>query len=274
LIEEEVSSGDDAFEAPALFAEDAILFPEMEVNITVRDSKNVAAAAQAFRERNLVVMIPATGPEGIVGSIGTLVLLRGMVPAKGGGTQSLSKGLWRVRVQNVIGEEPYVRVRFSRAGGGEDNALAGKSSTMEAVFRQIDEFVKLMPGIPEEIIAFLKTVDKPGKLADICAYSPFFTMDERLDLLRTLDAEERLKKVNKLFEKQLSDLRGSSRASIILDCATCIELADRAFEAGDKGGEKVAREFLSHVVRDHPGELLALLAEKYGPAFLSRRALR
>jgi len=267
------SPEDDSYEAPALFAGDAILFPEMEVMIAVGDSKNASAAAHAFKENKLVVLIPAPGPAGAEGAIGTLVLLLRMIPARGGGAQALSKGLWRVRVDKVLEESPFARVRFSKAGES-DGVSSGGSKMMEAVFGQIDEFVRMMPGIPPEIIAFLKKADAPGKLADICANSPFLTFEERLDLLRTLDTEERLGKVFKLFERQLGELRQLAERKTIPECSTCIDLADKALELGLNQSGDVTREFLDHVVREHSDELLALLAERYGPVFLRRRALK
>jgi hypothetical protein len=33
-------------------------------------------------------------------------------------------------------------------------------------------------------------------------------------------------------------------------------------------------QFLNHVVRDHTGELLSVLAEKYLPIFMNKRAMR
>jgi ATP-dependent Lon protease len=288
--------GDDSYEAPALLAEGAVLFPGMEASITVSDSKNVVAAAQAVKEHNLVVMIPSSGIGGAVGSIGTLVLLiRDISAARGGsnngGAQWLSKGLWRVRIDQVTEESPYVRVRFRRAGeddvpsiaataapeGGNDDigSPAKKSSMMRTVFGQIDQFSALMPEIPREIINFLKSIETPGKLADMCAYSPFFSLEEKLDLLRTLDGEERLGKVSRLFEKQLSDLKLSTmRTKSISECPTCIELADKAFELGPNRSREIAREFLEHVNREHVDELLAVLADRYGPEFMRRRALK
>jgi ATP-dependent Lon protease len=264
---------DETYEAPAILVDDAIVFPEMEVGMTVHDPRSVAATTQAFREHNLIVLIPSANLEGALGAIGTLVLLRRTVPSEGAGAQSLWKGLWRVKVDGVVAEDPYVRVRFSRAGEKTESAPKD-TQTMKAVFDQIDEFIRVIPGIPSEIVAFLKEVDSPGKLADLCAYSPFFSRWERLDLLRTLDPEERLQKVHKLFEKQLDSLRRMAKATSILECPTCIELADRALEAGPSAGAKAAREFLEHVTQEHPDELMALIAERYGPAFLRRRALK
>jgi ATP-dependent Lon protease len=273
LATEPASSKQDTYEAPAILVDDAVVFPEMEVNMTVHEPKSVAAAVQAYREHSLVVLIPSPSIDGVVGSIGTLVLLRKTAPAQGSGAQSIWKGLWRVKVDDVLAQDPYVRVRFSRAGADHDVHL-GRSEMMKSVFDQIDEFIEVIPGIPEEIVSFLKDVDTPGKLADLCAYSPFFTRNERLDLLRTLDPEERLTKVHGLFEKQLENLKAVGKTPMILECPTCVDLADKAFEAGPSGGAAVAREFLEHVTKEHPDELLGLIAERYGPSFMRRRGLK
>jgi ATP-dependent Lon protease len=267
------SSEDETYEAPAILVDDAIVFPEMEVSIAVHEPRSVAAASQAYREHNLVVLIPSPSLDSVVGSIGTLVLLRRTGPDSVPTAQSIWKGLWRVKVDGVLARDPYVRVRFSKVEVVRD-LPSQKSSTMKAVLDQIDEFMKVIPGIPQEIVSFLKGVDSPGKLADLCAYSPFFTRGERLDLLRTLNPDERLEKVHRLFEKQLKNLKKLANATSILECAACTDLADRAFEADPGAGAQVAREFLDHVAREHPDELLALIAERYGPAFMRRRALK
>ncbi len=226
-----------------------------------------------MKEHSLVVVIPARAEEEVAGSVGTLVLLRSVQPSDGGGRQALSKGLWRVRVQKLLEGDGYLRVSFVRAAEPDD-ASEGDSRMMSGVFDQIDEFAKLMPGIPKEILAYVKGADSPGKLADICAQSPLLTYEERLDLLRTLDPHERLAKVSRFFNRQLEDLKKLSTRKTILECSTCMDFADRAFEQGLGGGGDIAREFLDHVVRDHPEELLTLLAERYGPAFLRRRELK
>ena len=272
MMETPPESENGLYEAPALLAADAILFPDMEVIITMGDTKNIAAAAQAFKEHNLVVLVPVTGSGSVVGSIGTLALLRRNVPSGEERAATVAKGLWRVRVQQVVDESQYVRVRFGRAGS--DETPSGASGLMKDVFAQIDEFVKLMPGIPPEIIAFLKSVETPGRLADTCAYSPFFTLSEKLELLRTLDPEERLAKVNRLFSRQLADMKKVAGKPTIEECTTCMDLADRAFDMGLNRSGDIAKEFLDHVVREHPDELMVLLAGRYGPTFLRRRALK
>jgi len=273
LTTEPEPASEDTYEAPAILADDAILFPEMELNIALHDSKSLAAARQAFKEHSLVVLVPSPSAEGAIGSIGMLVLLRRAVAGEGSGAQSLWKGLWRVRVDRVLEKEPYVRVQFSKPPASEDTP-SEDSEMMKAVFGQIDEFIRVIPGIPTEIVAFLKSVKSPGRLADLCAYSPFFSRQDRLDLLRTLDPEARLRKVNRLFQEQLNNMKKLARTTTILECSTCVDLADRAFELGPGHGAQAARDFLDHVTREHPDELLGLIAERYGAEFMRRRALK
>jgi ATP-dependent Lon protease len=260
-----------SYEAPAILAEDLVLLPEMEMLMSVKDSKNIAAASQAVKEHSLAVLVPSNDTGSLVGSIGTLVHMRKLLQGVQE-VQSDARGLWRVRIDGVLADDPYVRLRFSRAEEVEDQR--SRSPMMTAVTSQIDEFARLLPELPSEIISMLKGIDSPGKLADFCGYSPFFTNEDRLDLLTTLDPEARLGKVRMLFDRQLEELKRLAQAKSILECPTCIEMADRAFEMGPEAASKVAHEFLDHVTREHPDEVLGVLAERYGPAFLKRRALK
>lgn len=249
-----------------------VIFPHSEVAITARDQRNTTALLQAVKERQLVVLVPNCNSKDVTGSTGTLALVRKTTAAEGGVNASL-KGLWRVRVEKVLEEREYARVRFTNAEE-IDEASTRKSRVMQVVLGQVDEFAKLIPGIPDEIIEAFRSAETPGTLADLCAYSPGFSSEERLDLLNTLGAEERLEKVSRHFERQLTALRELAEVKMIPECETCTELADRIFESEPNLRGETASEFLNHVVQKHPGELLGLIAEKYGLTFMTRRALK
>ena len=259
------------YEVPAVLSEEIVVFPQTEVAISVREERSIAAIGQALKEHQLLAFIPSSN-RSIEGMIGTLAHLVKGIPSKEGPQQILLRGLWRIRVKSLLTEEPYVKIRFERVNESEDSQDG--SSLVKRVYEQIDEFVKLIPGIPSEIINLVKSAENPGKLADLCALSPNFTNEERLDLLRTLDPEKRLEKVNELFEKQLDALKRITEVKPIPECETCIDLADKAFEADPIRKGEIVLSFLNHVMQEHTGELLALLAEKYGPIFMKKRALR
>lgn len=61
----------------------------------------------------------------------------------------------------------------------------------------------------------------------------------------------------------------------IADCEICADIAERGFESKSPGElSQVAQDFLSHVVESHPGEVIAVLAERYLPIFAAKRELR
>jgi ATP-dependent Lon protease len=264
----------DEYETPALMAEGLIIFPNMEVVVTVNDSRNRAALEAARREKGLVVSAPASKSGGVTGEIGVLVHLQESLSEHGGGARVRLRGLWRVHLERVIDGEEYTRVRFAKAEEVAHSDQSTRPEVMRKVLDQIDEFVRLIPGIPTGIVGMLRDAGTPGELADFCAYSPQFTEEERLDLLRTLDPEQRLLKISRMFERQLTALRNATEIKTIPECDTCADLADQAIESEPSQRAEHMSAFLTHVVSEHPAELLALLAEKYGPGFMSKRALK
>jgi len=182
--------------------------------------------------------------------------------------------MWRIRIKKLVEASGHSKVFFERANEPSLTVSSSAASLVKKVQGQIDEFVKLVPGIPPEIVSLLRHTDSPGNLADLCANSPEFTHEERIELLETLDQEERLGKVSNLFEKQLNALRRLSKVEPISECEKCLELADKAFDSDPSLRAEIAVSFLNHVVRDHTGELLSLLAEKYLPIFMNKRSMR
>jgi hypothetical protein len=74
---------------------------------------------------------------------------------------------------------------------------------------------------------------------------------------------------------QVNPFGDDRKVRSIAECEVCADLADRAFEANRPSvmGE-VASKFLEHVIKNHTGELMAVLAEKYIPVFVNKRAMR
>jgi len=180
--------------------------------------------------------------------------------------------LWRIRVKKVEEAPTHARVVFDRVD--EPSGTTNESPGVEKVHQELDEFAKLIPGIPQEILGRLRRAETPGELADLCGYSPGFTIEERIDLLSTLDQDERLRKVGSLFDRELHALKRLMKVSPISECEKCIGFADAAFESASSRGAEIATAFLNHVIQEHTDELLTILVERYGPGFMKKRSLR
>jgi ATP-dependent Lon protease len=258
---------EDGYEVPALFLKDIVLLPFMEVSLSLKENVGREAVLESLSSRHLVAMVPADGYR--VGDIGTLTLLD---EEEGSKEQVSLKGLWRIRIREVRGEVGRPKVKFTRI---EDFKEApGAAAMVRKVHGQVDEFLKLMPSLPKEVVSPVLETNSPGKLADLCAASPMFNDRERLEFLEMLDPQERLERVSDRLERALQALREAARPTQIQDCEICMDFADRALEAGDSTRNLIVADFLEHVVEKHPAEIMNLIAEKYGPSFMQKRSLR
>lgn len=261
---------DDVHQVPVLLSPDVIVLPRLQVSLTVSGRRGLSVISLAQREHSLVALVPpGAHPKGV---IATLCQIMSSEPNSDGLRVNL-RGLWRIRVSHIPKRDWELKARFEHVEEQGGDAPAGVT-VMKSVFSQIDEFTRLIPDMPEEVVTALKEAKTPGELADLCGITPTLTREERIDLLKTLDSFERLKKVNKHFKRQLSELRKIVDVKPIPECEACTDLADRAFDSDSTVRGEVILEFLNHVISVHTGELLNLLAEKYGPTFLGKRALR
>jgi ATP-dependent Lon protease len=262
------------YEAPAIMSDGLVLFPGNELLTAVSDQTSLAAIREALKKHQVLAYIPLSSREKS-GPIGTLALVKDSGVVEGGpGLNVELKGMWRIRVKRFIDSPDYTKVQFEKADEYATANSTDASSLVQKVQGEIDEFVKLIPAIPSEIVSLLKHAETPGVLADMCASSPEFTHDEKVELLGMLDQVERLRKVSNLLERQLVSIRQIVQVEPISQCERCMELADRVFESDPSKRPEIAITFLNHVVREHTAEVISVLAEKYGPVFSNRRSLR
>lgn len=267
---EELSENSQEYEVPAIASEGLVLFPGIEVHIVLKDKESLSAVNAAMRRDHVLALIPSPRP--VTGTIWTLAMLKNTGTVVETNLRAEINGMWRIRVKGFSKSSGYLKVQFERA---EEPVASGEGeSLMKKVQAEVAESTKLIPEIPKEVLSVVGEAKTPGALADLCANSPQFAHEERLKLLDTLDQVQRLKIVSEILEKRLNALTTMAQIKPISECEKCIELADIAFDSDPGKAAEIAISFLNHVVSDHTGELLGLLAEKLAPTFLSRRSLR
>src|ERR1700686_1244978 len=81
-------------------------------------------------------------------------------------------------------------------------------------------------GVPQ-VIQFLRAAKTPSHLSDLAGYSPDLTMEQKLEVLETLDLEERLTKLIGWTKQILAD--ASLKEKIRTDVAEGMEKTQREF---------------------------------------------
>jgi ATP-dependent Lon protease len=111
-----------------------------------------------------------------------------------------------------------------------DDPVPAKSASeapMAALIDQIESYVNMHPGAPEDVLTMLQGIEQPGHLADLVAISPEFTPHQRQQIVEMLDPLERLRAVSVIVEKRLAVL--SLRNAIVADAQSGMDKQQREY---------------------------------------------
>ncbi|MDQ3656262.1 MAG: LON peptidase substrate-binding domain-containing protein, partial [Chloroflexota bacterium] len=125
-------------------------------------------------------------------TVGVIAEVGQYISRPGGQDHVILQGITRGVAEELIQDQPFVAAKVRR----EDDVVTDPTQTeasMAAVLEQIESYISMLPNVPEEVLTMVRSVDEPGWLADLIAFSPEFTSAQRQALLETLDPIERLR---------------------------------------------------------------------------------
>jgi ATP-dependent Lon protease len=238
---------------PVLPMDDVVVLPHMTVTLAVEGDDQKAAIEAARQGNRLILLVPRI--DGKYGTIGTAArlgesadlptgaeafMIRGEYRARlGGGQADIGGALW-VQADPIVEPEPPTE----------------KTLELAREYRALLENLVESRGVPQ-VVQFLRAAKTPGHLADLAGYSPDFSTEQKLEVLETLDLEERLTLLIKWTRSTLAD--ASLKEKIRSDVAEGMEKTQREFllrqqlEAIKKqlneGGSDVVSTYRERVVK-------------------------
>src|SRR3989442_9476321 len=108
----------------------------------------------------------------------------------------------------------------------EPEPASEKATELAREYRALLENLVESRGIPQ-VVSFLRAARTPGHLADLAGYSPDLSTEQKLEVLETLDVEERLTKLIGWTKDILAD--ASLKEKIRSDVAEGMEKTQREF---------------------------------------------
>jgi ATP-dependent Lon protease len=222
-------------ELPLVVLGEMVIMPHMTVPLQVGQGKSYRAMEQAMEEDQevLLIFVSEDEIEGYKGKepqqlppIGVVAKLEEFLKLPDGTVRIILEGLHRARVIETVQNEPFYRVRCASYFDPDVEDIE-VTALMDAVKQQVDEFVDHLGEVPQELVAFVHRIDKPGHLADIVTYGPAFEFRDRLDMLTTLDPVDRLRKANLVLARQLELLK--LRAKIQQDTKEVLDQSQREY---------------------------------------------
>jgi ATP-dependent Lon protease len=204
-------------ELPVLPIRNAVLFPAAVAPFDVGREKSVALVEDIENLDQPIIAIvaqrdPSTDDPGQndLYPVGVAARVLKALKHSSGNYSLILQGLVRIRVEQVTTTEPYVRARVSRLDqpSEEDVESEALAMSLRDIAKQV---IQLMPELPREAASLIDSIQEHGQLADLVAANLDAPVDEKAQLLETIDAKERIRKVLRLLTRQLEILKMRER---------------------------------------------------------------
>jgi ATP-dependent Lon protease len=204
-------------ELPVLPIRNAVLFPGAVAPFDVGREKSVALVEDVQNLTSPIIAIfaqrdPSTDDPGLddLYPVGCAARVLKALKHSSGNYSLILQGLTRIRLESMSQTAPYLRAKISRLEGEvtEDVEAEALAMSLRDVAKQV---IQLMPELPREAGALIDSIQAPGALADLVAANLDAPVDEKAQLIETVDAKERIRRVLRLLTRQLEILKMRER---------------------------------------------------------------
>ncbi|MFL5650328.1 MAG: endopeptidase La [Chloroflexota bacterium] len=209
-------------ELPLVALRETVIFPEMIVPLQVGREKSVNALNAAVADGGPIALVTQRQPEqedinepGELYTIGTLAKIAQVVQLQDGTVRAIVQGQGRLRVHGFAATEPYLRAVIEELPDASPDGVEVQA-LMRTVQAQIEQYVANGAPVPPEAAVAARNISEPGLLADMVAYSPDMTTEQRQEMLETIDVTERLKLVSNFLANQIEilELKGRIQSEV------------------------------------------------------------
>ena len=194
-------------ELPLLPLRNAVIYPFLSMPIAVSRIESMKLIEDTLAGQKLfgVVAQRTTDVEEPTPDdlyrVGTIVRLLKMIRTPEGSMYVLAQGVSRMKIVEYVQDRPYFTIRTETIEDEimEDEELIATVNNVKDLFNSV---AQLAYNISNEVLTMILNVDDPGTLADMIAENPSFSIDERQELLETLDVKTRLQRVTVLLTRE------------------------------------------------------------------------
>jgi ATP-dependent Lon protease len=207
---------------PLVALRDTVIFPEMIVPLQVGRDRSVKALDRAVRTSQPVALVTQRSSEQEeIGSaeelypIGTLAKIAQVIRLQDGTIRAIVQGQRRIRLLDLVQTEPHLEARIELIEDAGEKTLEVEA-LMASIHGQIEQYVNSGASVPPEVAVAARNIVDGGLLADMTAYSPEMTTEQRQELLETIDVADRLRLASQFLAKQIEvlELKGRIQSEV------------------------------------------------------------
>ncbi|HYG72260.1 MAG TPA: endopeptidase La [Actinomycetota bacterium] len=209
---------------PLLPLTTGVVLPGMVVTLTIESDDARRAVAASENTDGEILLVPRIGQR--FAQVGTVAKVEDVAELRNGLEALVIRGLHRAVVSRGVpgtGDAIWVEVDARP----DPDGATDRARELAREYRVTVENIVEARGVPQ-VGEFLRGITDPGQMADTSGYSPDLSFEQKVEVLETLDVEQRLEKVLAWAKDVLAE----------------VELKDKIRTDVREGMEKTQREFL------------------------------
>jgi ATP-dependent Lon protease len=196
---------------PMMPVRDMVIFPQQMTPFIVGREASVRALEEALAGDKKIFLstqhdasIDDPKPEEIY-AVGTLANIVQSVKLPDGNIKVLVEGVERARAISIATEEGFFRATV-RLLSARVEPSPQVEQTVQKITGLYEQFIKLSQSLNYDTMIAAARVDDPARLSDTIAANLQLPVDEKQDLLETVDPLERLNRIGDILEIELEKL--------------------------------------------------------------------
>jgi ATP-dependent Lon protease len=196
---------------PILPSSELVLFPRVIMPLSLWEEKAQKLVDDVILTDKIFGIVASReetstgfGPDNLF-SVGTAAVILKMRKPEDGSVRLLIQGLYRFRIDNWVGYEPYYSAQVTPISEDyePDLELEALIASVKGLFLKM---LELSPYLPAELGALVREMSDPRVLADVTAGSLNIAKAEKQELLETIDVKARLNRILTLINRELEIL--------------------------------------------------------------------
>lgn len=197
---------------PVLPLRDIVVFPHMIVPLFVGREKSVRALEAVMDDNKEILLSSQIDPsedeptEETIYQTGVLASVLQLLKLPDGTVKVLVEGLRRVRITEYLDNPDYFEATSEVLVETENDPTVIEALS-RSVSKEFRRYAKINKSIPEEALSSVAKSDGADKLADTVAGHLSIRVEQKQELLETLDLSERLEKIFGLMQGEMSVLK-------------------------------------------------------------------
>src|SRR5213079_219056 len=208
LTEERIEELEIPDELPVLPLKETVVFPQSMTPLAIGQERSIKLIEDAVDGERLIALVTVKNHEveqpgwDDLYEIGTAAVIHKMIRVPDGTLRILVQGLRRIRLEEPLTDEPYLVARFAPVPDE-----AEESRELEALLRNAQglfgRIIGLAPYLPEELQIAAANIEDASGLCNLVASTLRLKTEEKQRILELVDAEERLREVSKILNREL-----------------------------------------------------------------------